>query len=92
MFRKFAAMAAMNAITSLTVAGPALAQGQNRDAVVKTTKAAACPSGWRIPDGDTSRCEPMGTISPKIYAKTEKDSCASGYFEVHRLWCSTKRP
>ena len=78
------------ALSGLT--STAQAQGTNDSVVVKTSKAVACPSGWRTPDGDTSRCEPMGSLAPKIYAKAEKDSCASGYFEVHRLWCSTKRP
>ena len=80
------------AIALSSVTSTAYAQGQDRDAIVKTSKAVACPSGWRTPDGDTSRCEPMGSLAPKIYAKAEKDSCASSYFEVHRLWCSTKRP
>ncbi|WAC22364.1 hypothetical protein [Blastomonas sp. SL216] len=78
------AVAAMNV--------PASAQGQNRETVVKPTRAVACPSGWRTPDGDTSLCEPMGTLAPKIYAKKEKETCADGYYEVYRLWCSTKKP
>jgi hypothetical protein len=71
---------------------PAQAQGQNRETVVKPTRAVACPSGWRTPDGDTALCEPMGTLAPKIYAKKEKEGCADGYYEVYRLWCSTKKP
>mgnify|MGYP000967693794 CR=1 FL=1 len=74
---------------------PANAQGQNKEGVAKTSKAVACPSGWsstRNSETDTSMCFPQGTISPKIYAKTEKESCADGYYEVYRLWCSTKKP
>lgn len=71
---------------------PAMAQGQNKEAVEKPNRSVACPSGWRHPDGDTSVCEPMGSTAPKIYAKAEKDACASGYFEVYRVWCSTKKP
>jgi hypothetical protein len=74
---------------------PAFAQGQNREPVEKTSKAVACPSGWSTTknnETDTSRCFPQGSISPKIYAKTEKETCESGYYEVYRLWCSTKRP
>lgn len=70
---------------------PAQAQGTNTEVIVKPTRAVACPSGWRTPDGDTSRCEPMGTTAPRIYAKKENESCASGYYEHYRLWCSTKR-
>jgi hypothetical protein len=82
-------------VGSLALAGlaaPAHAQGQNREAIVKTSKAAPCPSGWRHPDGSTSVCEPMGTIAPKVYAKKEKETCADGYYEVYRVWCSTKKP
>ena len=82
-------------VGSLALAGfasPVHAQGQNREAIVKTTKAAPCPSGWRHPDGSTSVCEPMGTTAPKVYAKKESESCASGYYEVYRVWCSTKKP
>ena len=82
-------------VGSLALAGlaaPAHAQGQNREIVEKPTRAVACPSGWRTPDGDTALCEPMGTLAPKIYAKKEKETCADGYYEVYRLWCSTKKP
>jgi hypothetical protein len=34
----------------------------------------------------------MGSLAPKIYAKKESETCASGYYEVYRLWCSTKKP
>ena len=78
------------ALSSLTA--PANAQGQNRETVVKPNRAVACPSGWRTPDGDTALCEPMGTLAPKISAKKEKETCADGYYEVYRLWCSTKKP
>jgi hypothetical protein len=81
-------------VASLALAGlgaPANAQGQNRDIVEKPNRAVACPSGWRVPDGNTALCEPMGSTSPKIYAKKEKDTCADGYFEVYRVWCSTKK-
>jgi len=81
------------AVASMNV--PAQAQGQNREGVKKTSKAVACPSGWsstKDNETDTSMCFPQGTISPKIYAKAEKETCADGYHEVHRLWCSTKKP
>lgn len=81
-------------VASLALAGlgvPANAQGQNKDTVEKPNRAVACPSGWRTPDGNTALCEPMGSTSPKIYAKKEKDTCADGYFEVYRVWCSTKK-
>ena len=81
-------------VASLALAGlgaPANAQGQNKDIVEKPNRAVACPSGWRTPDGNTALCEPMGSTSPKIYAKKEKDTCADGYFEVYRVWCSTKK-
>ena len=85
-------LANLAVVASLALAGPANAQGQNREAIVKTTKAAPCPSGWRHPDGSTSVCEPMGTTAPKVYAKKESETCADGYFEVYRVWCSTKKP
>lgn len=81
-------------VSSLALAGlsmPANAQGQNKDIVEKPNRAVACPSGWRTPGGNTAQCEPMGSTSPKIYAKKEKDTCADGYFEVYRVWCSTKK-
>jgi hypothetical protein len=76
----------------LTFPGAAQAQGQNRDIIEKPNRAVACPSGWKTPDGDTSLCAPQGSLAPKLYSKKEKESCASGYYEVYRLWCSTKRP
>ncbi len=82
-------------VAGLALAGlgaPAQAQGQNKETIVKPNRAVACPSGWRTPDGDTSLCEPMGSLAPKIYAKKEKETCADGYYEVYRLWCSTKKP
>lgn len=81
-------------VGSLAMAGlsvPANAQGQNREIVEKPNRAVACPSGWRTPDGNTALCEPMGSTSPKIYAKKEKDTCADSYFEVYRVWCSTRK-
>lgn len=81
-------------VASLAVAGlgvPASAQGQNKDIVEKPNRGVACPSGWRTPDGNTALCEPTGSTSPKIYAKKEKDTCADGYFEVYRVWCSAKK-
>jgi len=81
-------------VASLALAGlsvPANAQGQNKDIVEKPNRAVACPSGWRTPNGNTALCEPMGSTSPKIYAKKEKDTCADGYVEVYRVWCSTKK-
>jgi len=77
------------ALAALSV--PANAQGQNRDIVEKPNRSVACPSGWRTPDGNTALCEPMGSTSPKIYAKKEKYTCPDGYFEVYRVWCSTKK-
>ena len=81
-------------VASLAVAGlgvPASAQGQNKDIVEKPNRAVACPSGWSTPNGNTALCEPLGSTSPKIYAKKEKDTCADGYFEDYRVWCSTKK-
>lgn len=75
-----------------TVAVPAQAEGQNKSAVTKTKKAAPCPSGWGHKDGNTDACAPLSSSAPKVYAKDEGDSCADGYFEVYRVWCSTKRP
>ncbi|PXW79394.1 hypothetical protein C7451_101461 [Blastomonas natatoria] len=85
-------MALIAGLAISTLSMPAFAQGQNRNIVEKPSRAVACPSGWRTPDGDTDRCEPMGTLAPKIYAKKEGESCASGYHEVYRLWCSTRKP
>jgi hypothetical protein len=88
-------MALIGSMIIASMSQPAHAQGQNREGVKKTSKAVACPSGWSTTmnnETDTSMCFPQGSISPKIYAKTEKESCASGYHEVHRLWCSTRRP
>jgi len=85
-------LALIGGMAIATMNMPAQAQGQNRETIVKPNRAVACPSGWRTPDGDTSLCEPMGTTAPKIYAKKEKETCADGYYEVYRLWCSTKRP
>lgn len=83
------------AAAAMALTNPAHGQGQNREGVAKTSKAVACPSGWsstKDNETDTSMCFPQGTISPKIYAKKEKDTCADGYYEVYRLWCSTKKP
>lgn len=88
-------LALIGAVALSTMATPAYAQGQNREAVVKPKKSVACPSGWSSTmnnETDTSRCFPQGTISPKIYGKEESESCASGYYEVHGVWCSTKKP
>jgi hypothetical protein len=85
-------MALIGGLALSTLSMPARAQGQNRETVEKPNRAVACPSGWRTPDGDTARCEPMGTLAPKIYAKKGGESCATGYHEVYRLWCSTKKP
>lgn len=87
-------LATIALVASLAAAGlglPASAQGQNKNIVEKPSRAVACPSGWRTPNGNTALCEPMGSTSPKIYAKNAKDSCADGYFEVYRVWCSTKK-
>jgi len=91
-----------SAVTALTAVLAAIAftasahaQGTNSGAVEKPKKSVACPSGWsstKNSETDTSRCFPQGSISPKIYGKKESDSCASGYFEVYGVWCSTKRP
>ncbi|MCY1670839.1 hypothetical protein OVA07_07395 [Novosphingobium sp. SL115] len=75
-----------------TFVTPAQAQGVNKGIVEKPNRAVACPSGWKTPDGDTALCEAQGSLAPKIYGKKEKDTCADGYFEVYRVWCSTKRP
>lgn len=71
---------------------PAQAQGQNQAAVKKPSGGVACPSGWRSVDGNTSMCEPHESKAPLIYAKKDKETCAEGYYEVYRLWCSTRRP
>ncbi|NJM51442.1 MAG: hypothetical protein HC843_11700 [Sphingomonadales bacterium] len=81
-------------VTALAFAGlgaSAQAQGQNKDIVEKSNRAVACPSGWRHLRGDTAVCEPMGSTSPKIYAKKAEATCADGYFEVYRVWCSTRK-
>lgn len=83
------------AVAAFIFTASAHAQGTNSSAVEKPKKSVACPSGWsstKNSETDTSRCFPQGTISPKIYGKKESDSCASGYFEVYGVWCSTKRP
>ena len=74
------------------IAAPVAAQGQNKSTVERPSGGIACPSGWRTVDSDTSLCEPMSSSAPKIYSKKEKETCADGYYEVYRLWCSTKRP
>lgn len=73
-------------------AAPAQAQGVNKGIVEKPNRAVACPSGWKTPDGDTALCEAQGSLAPKIYGKKASEICAAGYFEVYRVWCSTKRP
>lgn len=83
------------AVVAFVFTASAHAQGTNSGAVEKPKKSVACPSGWsstKNSETDTSRCFPQGSISPKIYGKKESDSCASGYFEVYGVWCSTKRP
>jgi len=83
------------AAAAMALTTPAHGQGQNREGVAKTSKAVACPSGWsstKDNETDTSMCFPQGTISPKIYAKKEKETCADGYYEAYRLWCSAKKP
>lgn len=82
-------------VASLALAGmaaPANAQGQNREAVERPSGGAPCPSGWRTVDGNTKLCEPMGSSAPKVYTKKEKETCADGYHEYWRLWCTTKKP
>jgi hypothetical protein len=88
-------IAMIGGLMAAAMGTPAQAQGQNREPVEKTSKGVGCPSGWSVTknnETDTSRCFPQGSLSPKIYAKTEKETCESGYFEVYRLWCSTKKP
>ncbi len=90
-----AATALAFAVAAFVFTASAHAQGTNSGAVEKPKKSVACPSGWsstKNSETDTSRCFPQGSISPKIYGKKESDSCASGYFEVYGVWCSTKRP
>lgn len=82
----------MSALVFSTLGTPAWAQGQNEAAVKKPSGGVACPSGWRSVDGNTSMCEPHESKAPLIYGKKDKDACAPGYFEVYRLWCSTRRP
>lgn len=75
-----------------TLSAPVSAQGTNAGAVVKPNRSVGCPSGWKHPDGDTSLCAPQSSSSPRIYGKAERESCAAGYHEVYRVWCSTRRP
>lgn len=82
-------------IASAIAGSSAQAQGTNSAGVAKPKKSVACPSGWsstKNNETDTSMCFPQVSSSPKIYGKKESDSCASGYFEVYGVWCSTKRP
>ena len=76
----------------LSLANLVLIAGQNQEAVKKPSGGVACPSGWRVTEKSTSWCEPSETKSPLIYVKKDKESCASGYHEVYRVWCSTRRP
>lgn len=88
-------LANITLVASLALAGlslPANAQGQNRGIIEKPNLAVACPSGWRTPNGNTALCEPIGSTSPKIYAKKDKDTCPDGYGEVYRVWCTAKKP
>jgi len=78
------------AIASMSV--PAAAQGTNSRTVERPSGGTACPSGWRTVSDNTKLCEPQGSLAPKIYAKKEKETCADGYYEVYRLWCSTRKP
>lgn len=82
----------MSALVLSTLSAPASAQGQNEAAVKKPSGGVACPSGWRSVDGNTSMCEPHESNAPLIYGKKDKDTCAAGYHEVYRVWCSTRRP
>jgi hypothetical protein len=83
-------------VGSLALAGlgaPAHAQGQNKQGVAKTSKTYGCPSGWsstKNSETDTSMCFPLGSLSPKIYPKKEKETCTEGYVEEQRIWCTTK--
>lgn len=72
---------------------PAHAQGQNQAPVTKTSNAWGCPSGWsstKNSETDISKCFPMGSLSPKIYPKEARDTCADGYIEEKNVWCTTK--
>lgn len=80
------------AATAMALTTPAHAQGQNKEAVERPSGGVACPSGWRTVSDNTKLCEPMGSLAPKIYPKKEKETCADGYYEVSRVWCSTKKP
>lgn len=82
----------LSVLTIASIGSPAMAQGQNQAAVKKPSGGVACPSGWRSIDGNTSMCEPHESKAPLIYAKKDKETCAEGYYEVYRLWCSTRRP
>jgi hypothetical protein len=89
-------IANLAAVASLALAGlgaPAHAQGQNNAPVAKTNKTYGCPSGWsstKNSQTDVSMCFPTGSLSPKIYSKKEKETCAEGYIEEQRVWCTTK--
>jgi hypothetical protein len=92
--RSFVRSTAALAMLSVAISG-AHAQGTNKGPVDKPKSSVGCPSGWSSTmnnETDTSRCFPQGTLSPKIYGKKESESCASGYYEVYGVWCSTKRP
>lgn len=78
------------AVASMSI--PAAAQGTNSGPVERPSGGTACPSGWRTVSENTKLCEPQGSLAPKIYAKKEKETCADGYYEVYRLWCSTRKP
>jgi hypothetical protein len=88
-------IALIGGIALSVLSAPVLAQGTNKEPVEKPKKSVGCPSGWsstKNSETDTSRCFPLGTLSPKIYGKKESESCASGYYEVYGVWCSTKKP
>lgn len=83
------------AATAMALTTPAHAQGQNKGPVDKPKSSVGCPSGWSSTmnnETDTSKCFPQGSLSPKIYGKKESESCTDGYYEVYRVWCSTKKP
>ncbi len=93
--RKFTNTLAAMFVGAALIAAPALAEGQNKEPVDKPKSSVGCPSGWSSTmnnETDTKRCFPQGSLSPKIYGKKESESCASGYYEVYGVWCSTKRP
>lgn len=85
-------LAMIGGMTIAALHTPAMAQGTNTGTIERPSGGTACPSGWRTVSENTKLCEPQGSLAPKIYTKKQSESCAAGYHEVYRLWCSTRKP